>query len=60
MKQFNHESGKVEGTQSYNFYMGGKEDSKNKILKPATDIVDLSGKKLADMKLEAGVKSDEE
>jgi len=60
MKQFNHESGKIEGTQSYNFYMGGKEDSKNKILKPATDIVDLSGKKLADMKLEAGVKSDEE
>lgn len=59
MKQFNHENGKVEGTQSYNFYMGGKGDKKE-ILTPATDIIDLSGKKLADMKMDAGVKSDEE
>lgn len=59
MQQFNHESGKIEGKPSYNFYMNGKGDKKD-ILTPNKDIIDISGKKLANMKDEAGVKSDEE
>jgi hypothetical protein len=60
MMQYNHESDKVEGKQSYNFYMGGKGDSKKGIVTPNKDIIDLSGKKLDLMKVEAGVKSDED
>lgn len=59
MQQFNHESGKIEGKPSYNFYMGG-DGSKKSIITPQKDLVDLSGKKLNEMKAEAGVKSDEE
>jgi hypothetical protein len=59
MMQFNHESGKIEGKQSYNFYMN-EDKNKVKILTPAKDIIDVSGKRLSMMKEEAGVKSDEQ
>lgn len=58
--QFNHESGKVEGKQSYNFYMNEDKNKQKGIITPNKELTDLSGKKLSMMKDEAGVKSDEE
>lgn len=58
MKQFNHESGKIEGNASYNFHVG--KGNTDKILLPDSTIKDLNGKKLEMMKSEAGVKSDED
>jgi len=68
MKQFNHESGKIEGKTSYNFHLGGKVG--DKIITAEKGLLGPSGEKLSsekfkelkdkEFKEEVGVKEDSE